>query len=69
MEKRGGAAPRLLGASAAAAAGGVAGAKLVPMAYQSRGYFALGGEWMAVLAVSAIVYLTAYLWMRGRRGG
>ena len=43
--------------------------KLIPMAYQARGYFALGGEWMAVLAVSSAAYLAVRLWIQGGRGG
>ena len=69
MEKEGNPAQWLLGASAAVAAGGMTGTKLIPMAYQARGYFALGGEWMAVLAVSSAAYLALRLWIQGGRGG
>ncbi len=38
-------------------AGGAAGAVFVPGAYAERGYFAIGGEWILVIAVTV---LTAY---------
>ncbi len=65
----GGAAPWIGGVSAAVAAGGAVGVKLIPMAYRARGYAALGGEWMAVAAVTAAAFLAGYRWVRRRCGG
>lgn len=41
-------------------AGVLAAAKLVPMAYEQRGYTAVGGEWMLIIAVMAGTYLAIH---------
>ena len=46
--------------AAAAAAGAAAGMKLIPYAYEERGYFAIGGEWLLMLAIAAGAWYAAH---------
>lgn len=46
--------------SAAAAAGAAVGMKIIPYAYQERGYFAVGGEWMLMLVIATGAWYAAH---------
>lgn len=41
-------------------------ALLVPMAYEYRGYYAYGGEYVAVIGVFIVTYRLMYFWLNRR---
>ena len=49
--------------AAAAAAGIAVGLRLIPLAYELRGYYAIGGEWMAVFSASITTYFVMHRWV------
>lgn len=49
--------------AAAAAAGTAVGLRLIPLAYELRGYYAVGGEWMAVFSASMMTYFVMHRWV------
>ena len=56
----------VLETAAAAAAGAAVGLKLIPLAYELRGYYAVGGEWMAVFSAFITTYLVMHRWVFAR---
>lgn len=42
---------------------GILAAALIPLAEQERGYFAIGGEWLAVAATLCCTYCAVHLWL------
>lgn len=47
----------------AAGAGCLVACWAIPAAYKFRGYDAIGGEWLLILFVSAITYITFHNWL------
>lgn len=47
----------------AAIPAGIVAAALVPLAERERGYFAIGGEWLAVAITLCSAYCAVHLWL------
>lgn len=53
------------------AVGFAAAAVLLPLAYNARGYWSIGGEWAAIFALMGVAYYTAlnYFFRKIEKGG